>query len=59
VQLKMAILKFMGGASTVLTSIKEGDFWRVKIVWPNGTQRHFGKFASEQKAEGWISAIVG
>jgi len=45
----------MGVASTVLTSIKEGDLWRVEIVWPNGTKRHFGKFGSEQEAEGWIS----
>jgi hypothetical protein len=45
----------MGVASTVLTSIKEGDLWRVEIVWPNGTKRYFGKFGSEQEAERWIS----
>jgi hypothetical protein len=45
----------MGGAKTVLSSIKEGDLWRVEIVWPNGTKRHVGKFDSEQEAEEWIS----
>jgi hypothetical protein len=53
--LKVAILEFTGGANTVLTSLKEGDLWRVQIAWPNGTKRHFGKFGSEQEAEGWIS----
>jgi hypothetical protein len=54
--LKLAILEFMDGASTFLMSIEEGDLWRVEIVWPNGTKRHFDKFGSEQEAEGWISA---
>jgi hypothetical protein len=46
----------MGGASTILTSINEGELWRVEIVWPNGTKRHFGKFGSKGETEGWISA---
>ena len=46
----------MGGASTVLTSVKEGDLWRVQIAWPSGTTHYyFGKFGSEQEATGWIS----
>jgi hypothetical protein len=45
----------MGGASNVLTSVKEGDLWRVQIAWPSGTTKHFGKFGSEQEAAGWIS----
>ena len=45
----------MGGASTVLTSVKEGDLWRVQIAWPSGTTKYFGKFGSEQEAAGWIS----
>ena len=45
----------MGGASTVLTSVKEGDLWRVQIAWPSGTTHYFGKFGSEQEASGWIS----
>jgi hypothetical protein len=49
----------MGGASTVLTSVRDGDFWRVQIAWPNGTLHHFGKFRSEQEAQGWISAHSG
>ena len=45
----------MGGASTVLTSVKKGDQWRVQIAWPSGTTKYFGKFGSEQEALGWIS----
>ena len=45
----------MGGASTVLTSVKKGELWRVQIAWPSGTTRYFGKFGSEQEALGWIS----
>jgi hypothetical protein len=45
----------MDGASTVLTSVKKGDLWRVQIAWPSGTTRYFGKFDSEQEASGWIS----
>lgn len=45
----------MGGASTVLTSVKKGDLWRVQIAWPSGTTRHVGKFRTEQEALGWIS----
>jgi hypothetical protein len=55
VRLKVAILEFMGAARTALTSVQEGDLWRVQIAWPNGTTRHFGKFGSEQEAAGWIS----
>ena len=45
----------MGGASTILTSVKMGDLWRVQIAWPSGTTKYFGKFGSEQEAAGWIS----
>jgi hypothetical protein len=45
----------MGGASTILTSVKKGDLWRVQIKWPSGTTKYFGKFGSEQEATGWIS----
>ena len=45
----------MGGASTVLTSVKVGDLWRVQIAWPSGTTKYFGKFGSEQEATGWIN----
>jgi hypothetical protein len=46
---------FMGGASTVLTLVKEGDLWRVQIAWPSGTTHYYGKFGSEREASGWIS----
>ena len=45
----------MGGASTILTSVKKGDLWRVQIKWPSGTTKYFGKFGSEREASGWIS----
>ena len=46
----------MGEASTILMSVQKGDLWRVEITWPNGTLHHFGKFRSEQEAQGWIRA---
>jgi len=49
----------MGGASTILTSVKRGDLWRVQIKWPSGTTKYFGKFGSEQEASGWISSHRG
>jgi hypothetical protein len=45
----------MGGASTVLTSVKDGDLWRVQIVWPSGATHYFGKFGSENEASSWIN----
>jgi hypothetical protein len=45
----------MGGPSTVLTSVKKGDFWCAQISWPSGTTKYFGQFGSEQEATGWIS----
>src|SRR5262249_45996425 len=42
--------------STVLSRVREGDIWRVRIVWPSGAVRHFGKFASEKDAADWIAA---
>ena len=48
------ILELMGGASTVLTSVRNGDLWRVQIEWPSGTTKCFGKFGSEQEATEWI-----
>jgi hypothetical protein len=45
----------MGETSTVLTSVKVGQHWRVQIAWPNGTTKYFGKFGTKQEASGWIS----
>jgi hypothetical protein len=36
--------------------VQEGGIWRVKIVWPNGAVRYFGKFISEKDATAWITA---
>jgi hypothetical protein len=41
---------------TVLLPVREGDIWRVRIVWPNGAVHHFGKFASKKDAADWIAA---
>ena len=46
----------MAEASTALTSVREGDLWRVQIAWPNGAFNFFGKFRSEREAQGWIGA---
>jgi len=46
----------MAEASTALSSVKEGDLWRVQIAWPNGTTNYFGKFGSELEVQKWISA---
>ena len=51
------ILGFMGVRSTALLPVREGEFWRVRIVWPNGTVHHFGKFPSKKDAVDWIAAI--
>jgi hypothetical protein len=41
--------------STVLLSpIWQGDFWRVKLIWPNRTPRFFGKFGSQAEAKKWV-----
>jgi len=48
-----AYLSLMG---TVLLPVREGEIWRVQIVWPNGVVHHFGKFASEKDAVDWIAA---
>jgi hypothetical protein len=45
----------MGGASTVLMSVKVGTVWRVQIAWPSGTTKYFGRFGTEQEDLGWIS----
>ena len=39
---------------TVLSSVQEGDVWRVRIEWPNGAVHYFGSFASEKHALQWI-----
>jgi hypothetical protein len=46
------ILSFMA----LLSPVKEGRIWRVKIVWPNRARHYFGKFPSENDAVAWINA---
>jgi hypothetical protein len=47
----------MGGGRTVLSPVMAaGGIWRVRITWPNGAVRCFGKFASKKDAIKWIAA---
>jgi hypothetical protein len=46
----------MATQCTVLLPVREGNIWRVKIVWPNGAVHHFGKFTSKEDAVDWIAA---
>jgi hypothetical protein len=46
----------MATQCTVLLPVREGEIWRVKIVWPNGAVHHFGKFVSKEDAVDWITA---
>ena len=36
--------------------VAAGGIWRVRMTWPNGTVRYFGKFTSEKGAIQWITA---
>jgi hypothetical protein len=45
----------MGTDRTALLPVREGNIWRVQIVWRNGTVHHFGKFASKEDAVDWIA----
>jgi hypothetical protein len=38
-----------------LSPVQKGKVWRVRITWPNGAVRHFGKFTSEKDAMAWIT----
>jgi hypothetical protein len=40
-------------STTVLTPIRQGNYWRVEIAWPD-KRRLFGKFRSEADAQKWI-----
>ena len=44
------------GTRCILSPLREGEIWRVEIVWPNGAVHHFGKFTSEKDAVDWIAA---
>jgi len=41
--------------ATVLLPVREGNIWRVQIVWPNGAVHHFGKFVSKEDAVDWLA----
>jgi len=46
----------MGDVGTLLRPVQKGRVWRVKMLWPNGAKRYFGKFTSEKDAVRWINA---
>ena len=50
------ILGLMGTDRTALLPVREGEIWRVQIVWPNDAVHHFGKFISKEDAVHWIAA---
>jgi hypothetical protein len=41
-------------ASVVLTPVRQGDHWRVKMKWLKKTPRYFGQFKTEAEAAKWI-----
>jgi hypothetical protein len=40
--------------TVVLRAVNECGYWRVKMMWPEHSSRHFGKFLSRTEAEKWI-----
>jgi hypothetical protein len=45
----------MGDQRAVLSSVRDGDIWRVQIIWPNGKMDFVvGEFSSEGDAVKWI-----
>jgi hypothetical protein len=38
-----------------LFAVREGERWRVQIVWPVGRVHYFGKFISREDALTWIT----
>ena len=46
----------MGSGGAQLSPVQQADIWRVRITWPNGAVRFFGKFTSEKDAIAWIEA---
>jgi hypothetical protein len=44
----------MGDKSAVLSPVRDGDIWRVQIIWPNGKMNIVGEFSSEGDAVKWI-----
>lgn len=41
--------------SCVVSSVRQADYWRVKMKWPNSIPRFFGRFNTEAEAERWIA----
>jgi hypothetical protein len=55
--LRDRVVEYAALGRTVLSPvIEKGGIWRVRITWPNGSVRHFGKFTSEKEALDWITA---
>jgi hypothetical protein len=46
----------MGDKSAVLSPVRDGDIWRVQIIWPNGKMNIVGEFSSEGDAVKWMDS---
>jgi hypothetical protein len=49
----------MGGANTVLTLVKVGDLWRVKIAWPTAPPNILASLGPSKKPEDGSAHMVG
>ena len=54
-RMKMAL--WVGGRlSTALSLVRDNGCWRVRITWPSGITKYFGKFDSEREAVDWMDS---
>jgi hypothetical protein len=55
--LSLAISRCLGRSGKVehLSTVQQGDSWRVKITWLNGKTNYAGEFSSENAAIEWIN----
>jgi len=44
----------MGDQRAVLSSVRDGDIWRVQIIWPDNKMDLVGGFSSKGDAVNWI-----
>jgi hypothetical protein len=44
------------GERTKLTAVQRDGHWAVRIIWPNESESHYGKFPDEREAKAWLEA---
>jgi hypothetical protein len=44
----------MGDQRAVLSTVQDGEIWRVQKIWPNGKMDFLGEFSSQGDAIEWI-----